>query len=153
MKACKKCGEEKPLNEFYKAPRAKEGRDSSCKECRKAMVRANRKRKLDCYRDYDRKRGNRHQPGYVKRYRQQNAIKQQAHNRVNHALIDGRIQRPDNCEECGESRHGVHAHHDDYARQLDVRWLCPGCHHQWHAKHGEAKNADMAPLPRGVFIA
>ena len=146
MKACHKCGEEKPLDEFYKSTTAKGGRDNTCKECRKARVRQNRREKLDYYREYDRKRGNRHGPGYLKAYRKTNAIKNQAHNRVNHALLSGRIDKPAACEECGASEFGLHAHHDDYAKQLDVRWLCPGCHHQWHAKHGEAKNADMPPL-------
>lgn len=153
MKACHKCGEEKPLDEFYKHPCAKDGRDNACKECRKAKVRKNRRENLDYYREYDRKRGNRHGPGYMSEYRKKNAIKQQAHNRVNHALIDGRLKRPSSCEECSDSRPHLHAHHDDYLKQLDVRWLCPGCHHQWHAEHGEAANADHPPLPRGAFKA
>src|SRR5690554_3263223 len=102
MKACHKCGEEKPLDGFYKSTTAKDGRDNTCKECRKAKVRENRLEKLDYYREYDRKRGNRHQPGYLKQYRRQNAIKSQAHNRVNRALMDGRLERPDGCEECGD---------------------------------------------------
>jgi len=34
------------------------------------------------------------------------------------------------CERCGATP--VHAHHDDYTRPLDVRWLCPACHRLWH---------------------
>lgn len=148
MKSCKKCGEEKPLDGFYKHPLNRDGRDGTCKECCKARARRNRSKRLDYYREYDRKRGNRHAPGYLKGYRKNNAIKQQAHNRVNRAVIDGRIVKPTACEKCGEGERGLHAHHDDYLRQLEVRWLCPGCHHQWHAANGEAANSDAEPLPR-----
>lgn len=36
------------------------------------------------------------------------------------------------CEVCGA--HKVHAHHDDYSRPLDIRWLCPPHHREHHAK-------------------
>lgn len=34
------------------------------------------------------------------------------------------------CEQCGELQ--VHGHHDDYTKPLEVRWLCPPCHRDWH---------------------
>lgn len=40
------------------------------------------------------------------------------------------VRRP--CEVCGASR--VDAHHDDYGKPLDVRWLCPPHHREHHAK-------------------
>lgn len=48
-----------------------------------------------------------------------------AHNAVRDALKTGALVRKP-CELCGEPK--THAHHDDYDRQLDVRWLC-GSHH------------------------
>lgn len=58
----------------------------------------------------------------------------------------GRLQ-PKPCEECGyegtakDGRNAVHAHHDDYGKPLDVRWLCQPCHHEWH-KHNKAKGGE-----------
>lgn len=48
------------------------------------------------------------------------------------------IPRP--CEVCGfegrcrDGRNKIHAHHDDYSKPLEVRWLCKACHHKEHEK-------------------
>jgi predicted DNA-binding protein YlxM (UPF0122 family) len=66
-----------------------------------------------------------------------------AQNLLEAALKSGRIVRPDTCSECGlssvfaDGRSGIQAHHDDYNKPLDVRWLCQMCHHEWH-KHNVA---------------
>jgi formylmethanofuran dehydrogenase subunit E len=56
-------------------------------------------------------------------------IRHQARWQVRQAIAAGRIARQP-CEQCGELN--VHGHHDDYTKPLDVRWLCPPCHRQWH---------------------
>ena len=38
MKACSKCGEEKPLDDFYRDKSGKSGRSSRCKTCANAHV-------------------------------------------------------------------------------------------------------------------
>lgn len=43
------------------------------------------------------------------------------------ALKKGTLVRPGRCENCGKECK-PHAHHDDYAKPLEVRWLCPPCH-------------------------
>jgi hypothetical protein len=51
--------------------------------------------------------------------------------RVNWHIKQGHII-PKPCEVCGDVN--VHAHHDDYSKPLEVRWLCPTHHmrlHKW----------------------
>ncbi len=56
-----------------------------------------------------------------------------AHAAVQKAIAKGELRRPEVCEVCGEKPKGrakIHAHHKDYAKPLDVEWLCPRCHRQ-----------------------
>ena len=54
-----------------------------------------------------------------------------ARDAVHYALKVGVIARAP-CEVCGERR--TEAHHDDYERPLDVRWLCPQHHREHHQR-------------------
>lgn len=56
MKRCFKCGEEKPLNDFYKHPQMKDGHVNKCKSCNKRDVRENYGSKQDYYKKYDKSR-------------------------------------------------------------------------------------------------
>lgn len=138
MKQCFKCKEEKDLSEFYKHKQMGDGHLNKCKECTKDDANKYRSENLDKIRAYDRERGNRQSKGYLKEYRAKYPNKYKAHNMVNNATRDGRLF-PLPCEECF-STHDLHAHHDDYLKPLNVRWLCSAHHSQWHAKNGEAKN-------------
>lgn len=131
MKRCRLCGEEKPVSEFYKGL-------AQCKPCYRAKVTANRKANIEHYRAYDRDRGSRQSDNYLKEYRERFPNKYRAHNLVNNSLRDGKLFK-EPCEVCGADR-GV-AHHDDYAKPLNVRWLCQAHHKQWHAANGEGLNA------------
>ena len=46
MKQCTKCGETKPLGDFHRCKREKDGRQFSCKACKRAAYEANREREL-----------------------------------------------------------------------------------------------------------
>jgi hypothetical protein len=48
---------------------------------------------------------------------------------LNQAVLRGKLTRGP-CEVCGSTR--VHGHHDDYAKPLDVRWLCAKHHKALH---------------------
>lgn len=55
--------------------------------------------------------------------------------------IKKRILVPQPCEVCGvvknrsDGQRDVVAHHDDYNKPLDVRWLCKVHHAEWHKTH------------------
>ena len=53
-----------------------------------------------------------------------------AHQAVKVALATGRLQKQP-CEVCGLAK--VDAHHDDYSKPFEIRWLCR--RHHW-AEHG-----------------
>jgi len=138
-KVCFKCEKRKPVEMFYRHPRMKDGRVGKCKECNKSDVRQNRSDRIDYYRAYDRNRGSRQSAKDIKRYRQNNPIKYGASCMVNNAVRDGKLKKPKRCQECRQVTR-LHGHHDDYSKPLEVRWLCPACHHGWHAIHGEGLN-------------
>ena len=58
-------------------------------------------------------------------FREPDPRKTFARNLVNRAITRGDLVRGD-CERCGVPE--AQAHHDDYSRPLDIRWLCRTCH-------------------------
>lgn len=69
----------------------------------------------------------------MKSYREAHATRahHEARWKVRRAIESGRLTRQP-CEVCGVSP--THAHHDDYSKPLEVRWLCPHHHREHHAK-------------------
>lgn len=164
-KVCFKCGKSLPLSSFYKHPMMKDGRLNKCKECNKNDVRKNRAEKIDYYQEYDRQRSMR--PDRVrmreeyqktgqgkasvrrakKKWTESNVVKRAAHIIVNNAVRDGKILKPEFCSVCG-NKIRLHGHHDDYAKPLEVRWLCSKCHTAWHrgAAHTLPIGSPLIPL-------
>lgn len=58
-----------------------------------------------------------------------NKHKRQAQAKVHNALRTGKLERQP-CEVCGEMK--VHAHHEDYSKPLDIKWLCVKHHNERH---------------------
>jgi transposase-like protein len=160
-KKCFKCNWVKPVEDFYRHPQMADGRVNKCKECNKKDVRQNRLDNFEHYREYDKARANnpdrviarqeyaRTEAGIAaanrakNKWTQTNPIKRQASLKVNNAVRDGRLRKPDYCESCGEAKR-LCGHHDDYAKPLDVRWLCDLCHRAWHKENGAGLNGDIA---------
>lgn len=137
IKKCFKCGEVKSLSDFYKHKQMKDGRVNKCKDCNKIDVANHRIENIDRIRSYDRGRGNRQEPEYMKDWRESNPKKYKAHIMVNNQKRAGNISELP-CEECGSLK--VVAHHDDYDKPLNVRWMCQSHHKQWHEVNGEGLN-------------
>ena len=65
------------------------------------------------------------------KYNAKNKEKLQSHWKVKQAIKTGALVRAP-CEVCGELK--VDAHHDDYTKPLEVRWLCRDHHKELHRK-------------------
>jgi hypothetical protein len=135
-KTCFKCGLHKELSEFYKHPMMADGRLGKCKECTKKDVAENYAKRRPEKSEYDQKRfqnPERKQKAieYARKYRQMNPDRARAHRAVAYYVRTGKMQRLP-CEVCGESR--SQAHHEDYGKPLEVRWLCFRHHREAHGQ-------------------
>ena len=122
LKTCFKCKVTKPIDSFYKHPAMLDGRLGKCIACARNDVNENRKKRAEYYRIYDRVRGFRAGPRHK--------IEARAATKVLE-------KKP--CEVCGSEK--VDAHHDDYLKPLDVRWLCRKHHMQVHRKFRDAQES------------
>lgn len=151
MTYCNHCKQTKDSADFYKST-IRSNATGECKDCVRNRVKANRNKKAEYYRDFDRQRANlpcrvqarkeykateRGKAASVKAnssYRKRNPKIHQAHNLVNNSLRDGKLIAAKQCETCGIDC-SPHAHHCDYNKPLDVMWLCDPCHKRWHRQH------------------
>jgi|ERR1019366_1398630 hypothetical protein len=64
------------------------------------------------------------------KWKEANREKYLAHKAIENAIKAGNIIKQ-SCERCG-AHDLVHAHHDDYNKRYDVKWLCPLHHKERH---------------------
>jgi hypothetical protein len=135
-KCCFKCGDTKPLDEFYAHPQMGDGHLNKCKDCAKKDIRQHRIKNPEKVREYDRQRA-RLPHRFEERmrrhaeYAEANPEKRAAHWALGRAVRDGKVQKLP-CAFCGEAEN-LEAHHHDYSKPLDVTWLCRPCHRRFHA--------------------
>lgn len=134
MKACFKCGETKPLADFYRHRAMADGHLKKCKVCAKADVAAHRQKNIDAIREYDRRRATsparrEFASAVQRRWRQAHPDRRAAQMLLRKAVKSGDV-KPTPCWVCGST---AEAHHPDYSRPLDVVWLCSAHHKQAHA--------------------
>lgn len=149
MKVCKSCKVEKPLIDYYVHKETKDGYLNNCKECVKLRVHKHRLNNIDTVNAYDKKRSMlphrvkarkeylKTEQGQVARkkallnYKNNYPLKYAAHMVTRNAIRDGKLIKQTNCSKCN-SDYKIEAHHDDYTKPLEVRWLCELCHKEWH---------------------
>lgn len=127
-KACAKCGVEKPLDEFCRMAKTRDGKHPWCREC-----------KTEYNRDWRAKN-----PGYygehVKRMRRKHPVHQAARSRIDLDIRNGRRPpaRDLACVDCGKQ-----AAHYDHARGYEppndgyVEPVCHRCHGLRSRSRGE----------------
>lgn len=148
MKNCFKCGEVKPITEFYKHPKMTDGHLGKCKSCTRADSEIRRKIKekdlewqeKEMARHREKSRvfrmtagiaGPKRSNDAVKKWDSQNPEKKYAHGKVARAIKSGRISK-NPCEVCGDI--DSEAHHEDCSKPLQVMWLCPKHHGERHVE-------------------
>jgi ribosomal protein S27AE len=145
-KRCPNCETVLPASEFASNKATRDGLHAYCLACNRERQADERARRGEGYREMRRRyRATPEGRAAYLRYRYAHPTKHAAHKAVQLAVKEGRLVRPDTCSQCGDGGL-IDSHHDDYAQQLDVRWLCRWCHQAWHRQHGEAANANSATL-------
>lgn len=145
MKRCFKCGDQKPLSEFYNHPRMADGHLGKCKTCTKLDSVIRRATNLERIKAYDNSRARLpHRKEGRKKWRA-TADKDKMSARVAaiRAYRKGIIKRTP-CVECGGKASDMH--HPDYSRPLNVVWLCVKCHHAKHRKYDYSKTVASRKL-------
>ncbi len=141
IRICKGCGGHFPQIELYV------GITTHCKPCWREKVRKNREKLADYYIQYDKARamrpdriearrayaqtenGKEHIALARKAWQVGNPERRAAHIKVSNAIRDGKLIKAP-CEVCGSQVSD--AHHDDYSKPLDIRWLCKTHHGEHH---------------------
>jgi hypothetical protein len=150
-KPCFKCGEVKPLSEFYRHAYMADGHLNKCKVCTKRDVWMHRRDNVERIREYDRGRGAlQHRVAQrvsnTREYRERYPERYRANMKVARALRTGRLEKLP-CWTCGES--DVEAHHPDYSRPLSVVWLCAVHHKEIHLAYPDDHYYRL-PVGRGM---
>lgn len=137
-KKCFKCKKIKNIDQFYRHSEMADGHLGKCINCTKKdvsrryndpkarlrIVEYEKKRFQDPKRKENVKR-------YARKRRAMHPIKEKARSRLADAVKTGRLVRLP-CEVCGN--HKSQAHHTDYRKYLDVKWLCFKHHREAHGQ-------------------
>ncbi len=119
VRKCVQCGAQGGIEAFRRRRDAKT-LDSWCRacQCKSQRGRSSPTRRLA--------------PSVYSEYKKRNPQKAAAHRIVRNAIRRGEMQRLA-CQECGDPK--AQAHHADYSKPLDVKWLCHKCHKKEHRKY------------------
>ncbi len=115
-KVCVGCEVHQPLNAFPRNARGG-GYQLKCRTCQPRY-----------------RQGGKPERAAKRLWQRANKEKRIAHKAVEWAIERGELTKKP-CEYCGTTEK-IHAHHDNYARLLNVMWLCAKHHYQRHTEIG-----------------
>ena len=164
LRVCRTCGETKMMSDYRRVgERGKGYKSLDCRPCAAEIGREYRRAHKVELAAYDKARAGRYKtleglakvreygrawrarnrgyrsPTYGKIYFRSTKEAQRAHSAVRRALESGKLIRPDSCSRCGRGHRVIEAAHHDYAKLLEVDWLCRSCHRTedaWNPKRG-----------------
>ena len=133
---CGTCKKFKPYEDFYKNKRTILGITSECKKCH--CEESMKTRNVDLKRESNQRYMEHARKEDPKKFRERDRERKRekdekyyARKALNNAVKRGDIVKPNCCESCGKNTR-VTAHHEDYTKPLDVKWLCYKCHGKIH---------------------
>lgn len=132
-KNCYKCKTVKSKEDFYKIKRRYDGLCEICKDCERKRKLEQRSRNIDSHRARNKRYYENNKEKFLSRRKlwgEKNKLKIKAHTAVKNALLKGNLKRLFRCEIC--KRTPTDAHHADYSRPLEIKWLCRSCHMKVH---------------------
>ena len=141
MKHCNTCKKDKDKSEFGNRAASLDGLSPKCKQCQSAYDKARLRdpKRMAARLAYQRSpKGKESHNKACAKWAEKNVIKRSAHILVGNAVRKGDLSKM-SCEICGCDK--SNAHHDDYSKPLEVRWLCDLHHKDWHNENGEGLNA------------
>jgi hypothetical protein len=137
-KRCRSCGVVRKLDAFAKHHLAHDGHRRDCRSCvatgkvkSRSTTPAESARRKELAAKPEQRVRNRLT---VERWSEANPEAKLARRKLAKAIREGKIVPAKVCQISGCSNPKVEAHHHDYARPLEVLWLCRGCHSRRH--HG-----------------
>lgn len=135
-KVCFKCQRQQPLSMFYRHKQMGDGHLNKCKDCTKADVQKHYAATIDARTAYERKRSKSEKRkakalDYQRLARWRHPDKDRARRVLTYHVRTGKLTKQP-CAVCGSSQ--VEAHHHDYAKPLDVVWLCRVHHRMEHQR-------------------
>lgn len=121
-KCCTKCNQVKLLDQFYRHPDCRHGREPQCKVCRNEQDRAWWVSHPERVAEIQRRSAS---------HRKRHPKRMKARLKTAYAVRTGKIPRATHCEACGQQGK-LETHHPDYEQWGNIVWLCRPCHLKVH---------------------
>lgn len=148
-KWCSKCKTSKPVSEFNKSKKEKDGLQYWCKDCMRVVNRIHNRKPERI--EYNRRILKTSKfKAHLKKYYQQPEVKMKIAMRAREYAQDPKLRirhqarwlarrnmhagkiKKHPCEKCGDVNSQIH--HPNYTKPLMIIWLCVKCHRELHKK-------------------